>query len=143
MSEPAYLAELGLTAEQDAALAGLGASSAAALMSMWMAAPEAFERLLGSEQSTEIRARLDGLLTPEERKRLEAKRATRSYSFGASLKLRSHLPAPAFDVEERDRLFAELESLRKGVRVTAADQARIEQLEATLKEMLEGGSRGA
>ena len=136
--EPEYLSDLELSPEEHAKLAGLGASSAAALWSLWEAAPKEMDRLLEAQRSTEIHERLRALLTPEERERLDLSHSVKKYPLGASLRTPpAHLPPPRFDIEKRDRLFEEIQALRDaGGRSEMADE-HILELERELNELLE------
>lgn len=138
MTQTQYLSELGLTPEEHKALAALGATNAAALWSMWRAAPDALEKLLGEPRADGIHRRLRDLLTPEERQRLDDAPPAKRYAFGASLRKPSpHLPPPPFDIEERDRIFSELQSLRGSHIRSAVEDGRILELETALNHLLE------
>lgn len=133
-----FLAALGLTPEEMKKLANLGASTASALLSLTQAAPEAFENLLGKERAGAIVEKLRTQMTPEERERLSTSPPPKRFPLGARLdKAPGALPAPKFDIEERDRLFKELQSLRELDSRSRAQKERIADLEKQLNVLLE------
>jgi hypothetical protein len=132
-----FLKNLGLNDEEYRKLAALGASTPAAILAIRRAAPESFDQLLGATRARELVTRLETLLTPEERKRL-ALASPKVYPLGAMLGVPPvEIPQPAFDIEERDRLFNELQSLRKLQAPSPADRSRIAELESRLNALLE------
>jgi hypothetical protein len=133
-----FLSELSLSAEEKRKLAELGASTPAALLSLRRAAPEAFENLLGKERAKEVVEQLWSLLTPDEQARLSTAHPPRRFPLGARLDTPpTGLPPPNFDVEKRDRIFNELQSLRKLSSLSPVQRNRIADLERELNALLE------
>lgn len=133
-----FLSKLGLSEDEVKKLAGLGASTPAALLALRRAAPDDFERLFGKSKASEITVRLEGLLRPEERDSLASAPQPRRYPLGANLGTPpTGLPQPKFDIAERDRLFRELQSLRQSSSLSPADKVRLAELESRLNALLE------
>ena len=132
-----FLNELGLTDER-LKLARLGASSPVALYSLRLAAVEAFDNLVGKERSGEIADRLWQLLTPSEQQRMATSSPPRRFPLGARLgKPPSELPEPPYNIRERDRVYNELQTLRKLSSPSAEQAQRISDLERELNTILE------
>lgn len=133
-----FLSALDLTPDEKKKLANLGAATPIALLSLCQAAPEAFDDLVGKERADVIVGDLRNLLTPEEQDRLVATPPPRRFPLGARLdKGPGSLPAPKFDIEQRDRLFEELQSLRNLSSVSLTQKQRIADLEKQLNLLLE------
>src|ERR1700733_1644001 len=119
-------------------MGALGATSPAALLAMRRAAQEAFDNLVGKDRSQEIASHLENLLTPEERQRLTTAPPAKHFPLGARLGTPpSELPQPKFDISERDRLFDELQSLKKLPSRSIAQETRMAELETRLNALLE------
>ena len=132
-----YLSKLNLTEEERSKLAALGTSTPAMLLSVRRASPEAFEALVGKERAEEITLALEELLTPEEKQRLARGAAAGWFSLGARLdRPPEKLPPPPYDIEERDRIFKELQSLKKSQPPTPSQKKRIADLETRLNNLL-------
>ena len=128
---------LGLTPEEQDKIARLGISTPAAFLAMRRAAQEPFDNLFGKDRADEIASRIETELTPEEREHLASGAPRRHFPLGALLGDPPKLVRPKFDIEERDRLFNELQALR-GLSTLSADQKyRITQLEAMLNALFE------
>jgi hypothetical protein len=133
-----FLQELGLTAEEEEKLGRLGLSSPAAVLAMRRAAPEPFDNLLGKDRADEIVARIKSQMTPVELDQLNSRATVRRFPLGAILGAPpSELLEPKFDIEERDRLFGELRSLRQLSSPTQDQLDRMAELEARLNSLLE------
>jgi len=133
-----FLSELSLSVEEKRKLAELGASTPAALLSLRRAAPEAFENLLGKERAKEVVEQLWNLLTPDEQAKLSTAASPRHFPLGARLDTpRTGLPTPKFDIEKRDRIFNELQALRKLSSPSPVQRKRIADLERALNALLD------
>ena len=78
-----YLAQLGLSDEEQRKLAAIGAETPQMLLGVYHASTEAFEHLLGVERAREVVEKLTQLVTPEERRRLAGQ--PRRFATGARL----------------------------------------------------------
>ena len=136
---PDFLDRLELSDEEREKLRGLGAGSAAALLAMRNASPGGFEKLLGRKRAERIAASLYETLTDEERRRL-AIPVYQKLSTGARIDSPPPpLPKPPYDVASRDRLFAQLEELRRIPTRTPEAARRIAALEQELERLMKGG----
>jgi len=132
-----YLDQLPVSDDVRAKLVGLAASTPAALLAMIRASPHAFFDFLGKPETDRLAASLEEMLEASQRALL-ATPAPTIPSLGAIIERRPPaLKKPAYDITERDRLFAELQELRRTSDATPQYQHRIQQLEAALNEMLE------
>lgn len=133
-----FLSALDLSPDEQKKLANLGVSTPAALFSLSQAAPEAFDNLLGKERAGAIVENVRNLLTRDELARVAKAPPPRRFPLGALLgKPSGSLPPPKFDVAERDRLFNELQSLRKLGSPSKAQKEHIADLEKQLNVLLE------
>ena len=132
-----YIKDLPLSAEEKAKIYGLGASSAAALLSMMRATPETFERYFGNDRTQELKAALETTVNEPERAVLDAP-IQRFHATGAIIgqKVPSLRP-PKYDVVKRDRLFDQLQRLRRQGNSSPETQQGISELEESLNAMLE------
>ena len=100
-----YLEDLPLSCEEKTKIARLGASNPAALLAMMQAAPEAFDRYLGSDRAQALASALKHLISEAEQAVLDAP-AQRFCATGAIIDHEAPgLQPPRYDVAERDRLF--------------------------------------
>jgi hypothetical protein len=128
---------LPLSAEEKAKVANLGAPSAAALLAMMRASPEAFDSYLESDLARELAAALEALISEHERAVLEAP-AQWFPATGAIIgKKAPLLRPPRYDVAERDRLFEQLQRLRRQGDSSPETKRRIAELEHRLNALLE------
>ncbi len=135
--EPSFLSNLGLTEEEKSKLAKLGASTPAALLALRRAASQDFETLLGKDRAEQITKGLRQLLSEDELQRIDTAPPVRRYPLGALLgELPAGLPPPKFDIAERDRIFDELQSLKKLNAPTEDQRIRIAELEDKLNVLL-------
>jgi hypothetical protein len=135
---PDFLRRLNVSEEERRKLASLGASTPLALLAMRQAAPEAFEAHLGPQRAGPIAAELFALLSDEERERL-AEPAPLPGALGARLSApAAPLEDPPYDLARRDRLFDELQRLRRLPRPSLAEKTRMAQLEGALEDLFRG-----
>jgi hypothetical protein len=110
----------------------LGADSPAALYSLIEAAPTAFESFMGGAARV-VRERLQHLVSATESARATCD--TTEFPLGAELSQPPRLREPPYDVVLRDRLFSELQDLRRNP--VTRNGARAKQLEQELNLLLE------
>jgi hypothetical protein len=133
-----FLSNLDLSPDEREKLAGLAASTPAAVLAMRRAAPEAFDGLFGKERADQIAAALEDQLTPEEKQRLASRVPVTQFSLGANLETPpSELPPPQFDIGQRDRIFDEIQELRELKSPSAEQSKRKIELEQRLSALLE------
>ena len=139
-----YLDQLPLTEAEKSKLRSLGAPSATALRATIAASPEAFVNLLGRTQTRRLTQALEAQLTEDEKSM--ARRRIRSLPATGAIISRTapSVPQPNYDMQLRDQLFDELQSLR--VREKAEDtpttvrqqtRQKISRLERRLNTLLE------
>ncbi len=136
---PEFVTRLRLSDEERRRILSLGASTPLALLAMRKASPAAFEEFFGHERAEQIASALLEMLSDQERKLLEAP-SPRLPKLGA--RLRSPAPPlqePPYDLVQRNRLFAELQELRRKPSPTAEAQKRITALEEELNQLLKSG----
>lgn len=132
-----FLAKLALTDEERAKLASIGATNALMLVLAQRASPEAFDKLLGPDRAKKVVNSLVGLLTPEEHSRLADSSPSR-FALGAHIgPAPKTLPEPRFDINERDRLFREIERLRALPSPSGSQREKITDLTRRLNALLE------
>jgi hypothetical protein len=132
-----FLDQLPLPDKERAKLAGLGATGPAALLGMMAAAPESFDRLLGKACAQELRRALNDLVTESERALLATPPPPVRARGAIVDRPAPPIAPPRYDVAERDRLFAELQALRRQENPAPATRERIADLEGRLTAMLE------
>jgi hypothetical protein len=133
-----YLEDLPLSCEEKTKIARLGASNPAALLAMMQAAPEAFDRYLGSDRAQALASALKHLISEAEQAVLDAP-AQRFCATGAIIDHEAPgLQPPRYDVAERDRLFDQLQRLRQQDDSSPATKRRIAELEQRLNTILQG-----
>ena len=132
-----YLEDLPLSAEEKAGVASLGASNAAALLAMIRAAPEAFENYLGSDRTQELAVALEALISEHERAVLDS--PVRWFpATGAIIGKKAPVLGPTrYDIAERDRLFEQLQRLRRQGDSSPETKQGIAELEQRLNALLE------
>jgi hypothetical protein len=136
---PKSLEALPLTAEERERIDALGVPDAVALLAMIRAVPGEFESFFGLDRTREIADLLERSLPATERGMLEAPPPRFPIS-GAILDRKSPvLRPPDYDVETRDRLFEELQSLRRRGDSSPDTKRQIAQLERSLNALLENG----
>ena len=131
-----YLDDLPLAPDEKAKLQNLAAESPAALLSMMRANRAAFEEYLGARRIDAISALLNEKINRQERRILETP-FREDRGFGAIVgKPAPVIKSPDYDIEERDRLFEELQRLEK--QDTSSDQVRhkINNLTERLNKLL-------
>jgi formylglycine-generating enzyme required for sulfatase activity len=122
-----YLENLALSQDEKDKIAALAPTGPAALLAMMQAAPEDFYRYLGRERCAVLRERLQRSLSRSERATLDAP-VWKFHATGARLDQEApSLRPPQYDVAERNRLFEELQFLRR----------RVAEIEQRLNAMLE------
>jgi hypothetical protein len=129
-----FLKDLPISEEERQKLASLGAPTPLALLLLRKASPEAFDRHVGGDRAAAIVDALKGLLSKEEKTKLKAPISPKG-KFGARLSPPPQKLEPTFDLETREQLFKELESLRRLKETTQRDQ-RIAELEAELDALV-------
>ena len=136
---PKSLEELPLTAEERERIDALGVPDATALLAMIRAAPGEFQSFFGPDRTREIAALLERSLPAKELGVLEGSPPRFPIS-GAILDRKPPvLRSPNYDVETRDRLFEELQSLRRKGDSSPDTKRQIAQLERSLNALLENG----
>jgi hypothetical protein len=125
---------LPISEEERQKLAGLGASTPSALLLLRKASPEAFDRHFGADRAAAIAEALEGLLSEEEKVKLKAPFSPKG-KFGARLSPAPQKLEPTFDLAKRERLFEELQSLRRQKQSAQRDK-RISKLEAELNALV-------
>lgn len=132
-----YLENLPLSDEEKAKIAALGATSAAALLAMMRAAPEAFNHYLGSDFSQELAAALEASISDRERAILNS--APQKFNATGAIigKEPPEINSPPYDIAERERLFNQLQSLRQQYDSSPETKRRIAELEDQLNTLLE------
>jgi hypothetical protein len=116
-------------------LRSLGVSSAPALLSLVQASPEYARAFLGDSVDT-VTSQLEDTLTSDE----QAVLLRRPPRFGLGAIVGVPAPAPAlpnYDIDERDRIFSELQQLRNRGQLSETSRARITELEEKLNAMLQ------
>jgi hypothetical protein len=136
---PKSLEELPLTGEERERIEALGVPDAAALLGMIRAAPGEFESFFGSERTREIAALLERSLPAKELAVLEGSPPRFPISGTVLDRKPPALRPPDYDVETRDRLFEELQSLRRKGDSSPDTKRQIAQLERSLSLLLENG----
>ncbi len=122
-----YLEDMALSQDEKDKIAALAPTGPAALLAMMQAAPEDFYRYLGRERCAVLRERLQRSLSRSERATLDAP-VWKFHATGARLGQEApSLRPPQYDVAERNRLFEELQFLRR----------RVAEIEQQLNAMLE------
>lgn len=120
-------------------LAVLGAADAQMLVEMFQASPDAFRKYLGPARSLEIIQMLRGSLTPADRRVLEGAPLAR-YATGAMVgDPAPALRQPAYDLAKRDRLFEELQVLRRAGDRSPEARRRAAEVERDLSALLGDG----
>ncbi len=132
-----YLDDLPLSAEEKAKVAGLGASSGAALLAMIRASPEDFDSYLGSDLVRELAAALEASISEHERAVLDAPVQWFPATGAIIGKKAPLLRPPRYNVSERDRLFEQLQRLRQQGDSLPGTKRRIAKLEQRLNALLE------
>ena len=133
---PQFLEAIGfLTASERDQLRLIGAESPSSLYSAIVASPEPFTHILSSTRIDQLLDELYCLIPANERAVLE------HFSFspppvGLMDESAPSIAAPDFDVEERDRLFDELQSLKSSGSSDARRRAKL--VEAKLNALLDG-----
>jgi hypothetical protein len=131
------LEDLPLTAEEQEKIGNLGVPNAAALLAMIRAAPSELETFLGIDRTRELKDLLERSLPAKDRGMLEMPPPRFPVS-GAILDRKPPvLRPPDYDVETRDRLFEELQSLRRKGGSSPDTKRQIAQLEQSLNALLE------
>lgn len=126
-----FLDDLDLSPELRRSLLALGATSPEALLGLIEAGRRSFEAHFGGQITQQIEEKLrrlagTSIMQPQTFKATQA--------LGARLEKAPSRPLdPAYDIEERDRLFAEMEALRH----TPGRQAEVRELEERLRRLLE------
>lgn len=133
------LEELPLTAEEREKIGALGVSSAAAFLAMIRAAPGALEPFFGADRTRELKDLLERSLSAKERGVLEAPPLRFPISGAVLDRNPPILRTPDYDIETRDRLFEELQSLRRKGDSSPDTKRQIAQLERSLNALLENG----
>lgn len=133
------LEELPLTAEEKEKIDALGVPDAAALLAMIRAVPGEFETFLGTDRTRELTALLERSLSAKEHGVLEAAPPWFPVSGAVLDRKPPVLRPPDYDVETRDRLFEELQSLRLKGGSSPDMKRQIAQLERSLNALLEKG----
>ncbi len=131
------LEELPLTADEREKIGALGVSSAAAFLAMIRAAPKEIEGFLGVDRTRELMDLLERSLPAKERGALEVPSARFPISGAVLDRKPPILRPPDYDVETRDRLFEELQSLRRKGDSSPDTKRQIAQLERSLNALLE------
>lgn len=132
-----YLENLPLSAEEKAKVASLGAPSAAALLAMVRASPEAFDSYLGSDRARELAAALEASISEHERAVVDAPVPWFPATGAIIGKKAPLLRPPRYDVAERDRLFEQLQRLQRQSNSSPETRRRIAELEQRLNALLE------
>jgi len=133
-----YLENLPLSLEEKKKIVSLGASNAAALLAMMQAAPEVFDRYLGTDCARELAAALEHMISESERAVIEAP-VRQFHATGAIVDQKAPLlRLPKYEIAERDRLFDQLQRLRQQANPSPATKRRIAKLEQRLNSMLNG-----
>jgi hypothetical protein len=127
-----------LSATEIAALRALGSDSPAALWAMIDASPESFIGMLGEVRTTRFRDELWQLIPVEERKVLQDHSFTVPPVGVVIEDTRGSLQEPNYDIDKRNRLHSELQSLRR--RHDPDARRRAQQLERELRLLLQGNS---
>jgi len=133
------LEELPLTTEEKEKIDALGVPDAAALLAMIRAAPVALETFLCADRIRELKDLLERSLSAKERGVLEAPPPRFPISGAVLDRNPPTLRPPSYDVETRDRLFEELQSLRRKGDSSPDTKRQIAQLERSLNALLENG----
>jgi hypothetical protein len=134
-----YLKQLPLSPEEKSKIMSLGAPNSAALLAMIQAVPDDFAAYLGQHRTRELETLLKGLISEPERSLLDLP-TSRFNARGAVVDRRAPRIRPlSYDVEERDRLFEELQRLRGEPEPSSEKRRAIDELERTLNSMMEGG----
>lgn len=132
-----YLDRLPCTHEEKEEIARLGATNPASLLSMLRANPGAFERFLGTHSAKRLEESLDRLLEDEERTILST--PIERYHVGGAIIDQNppSLRPPAYDIEERDHLFEELQQLKHKDAPSPEIKRQISEIEGRLSAMFE------
>lgn len=120
-------------------LRDLGVESPQELLGMIQATPTAFSRLLGAQKTSLLEKTLREMVgqSVSATKMLPTKRRPTRFATGAIITgRRPRLKKPAFSLQERDRLFEELQSLR-ALPQTEENLERVAQIEGQLNALLE------
>jgi hypothetical protein len=116
-------------------LRSLGATNAPALLSLVQASPEYARSFLGDSADI-VTSQLQELLTNDEQEVLL--RPPPRFKLGAIVGVPGPvLASPNYDLDERDRLFSELQQLRNRGRLSEESRARVTELEEQLNAMLQ------
>lgn len=128
-----YIERLPVSDEVRGQLRSLAADTPEALLGLIHAAPREFESMVGADAAQRIRAALRGMVPEHLHRLLET--PPPSYGLGATLHKAPALPDAGYDLEKRDRLFAELQQLRS--QRSEQNVSRIAELENELNGILE------
>jgi hypothetical protein len=134
-----FLDDLELSDEERQKLRRLGAKSALMLLLMRKSSPNEFDAYVGSERAQHIEGGLMAMLTEEDRGKLAAE-PVRPGALGSRLGVGGRpvsLVPPSFEINERDRLFGELQDLRMGPSKSIDRDGRIAELERKLNQLLD------
>jgi hypothetical protein len=132
-----YLDNLSLSREEKSKILDLGVSSAPELLAMMRASPEAFEEFLGKDRSRAISGALEAAISHNERTILNRSHP-RFRATGAIVNREApSIQPPKYDVAERDRLFQQLQNLRRQHDSSPGIKRRIAELEHQLNTLLE------
>ena len=135
-----FLQSLSLSNTDRAKLKQLAAQTPQGLLDMIRASPEAFEQYLGADKIGGLLQELE-LMTAGNEKAASPAPDTWQRGMGAILERPAPpLKQPGTDIEERDRLFTELQTLRQQDTPSPENGARIRQLENRLNALLEAAS---
>jgi macrodomain Ter protein organizer (MatP/YcbG family) len=131
-----YLENLPLSSEEKAKINALAVDSPAALLSMIEADPETLNQYLGEKATEKLKASLQTMLKPSEKRVLQAEQKF-DHQLGAIVGRNApNLQQTQYNIEERDRLFAELQYWKTKDDTSANVKAKIAQLNQQLEELL-------
>jgi hypothetical protein len=131
-----FLDKLPLSDEEKGKLNNLAVESPASLLSMIQANRKDFEEYFGSGRTTEILNSLGKLISQKERQILEDS-SPDFYKLGAVVEKETpQIKSPMYDIEERNRLFEELQYWQSQDSSSDKVKEKISQLSHQLNELL-------
>ncbi len=136
MEHSDYVAGLPVSDELKTELRAFGAESPLALLELIRASRSDFTSHFGPSTTELLEDELANLIPAEVLKELELVPDV-PMPMGALLNMGFELPAPPFDIEERDKLYFHIEGLRAMEHPTDEQQIKLDQLETELIRLLE------
>ncbi len=132
-----FLKRLPLSAEEKEKLDALAVETPAALASLIQANPNAFEDWFGYERTLDILHSLENLISESDREVIDKSHTTSFHKLGAIVERRPpDLQPTVYDIDQRNRLFRELQYLESQSSPSDNVKQRIKQLTKKLNDLL-------